>query len=90
MRIWHGRHAEPLAIIWVIAIVVAGALYEAQNIQPAFSDLLRPVYVIILGVALLVTWKWFRARTGGRKHDRRHGDRRRSDRRDEFEDDPPS
>lgn len=81
-------------VIWMIAIVLAAGLYTTENIQPAFSDLLRPVYAIILGVALLVTWKWFRARTGGRQHDRRHGERRTSDRRDEvvdrFEDDPPS
>jgi type VI protein secretion system component VasK len=90
LRIWRGRHAEPFVIIWVIAIVLAAALYEIQNIQPAFSELLRPVYLLILLVALLVTWKWFRTRASGRQHDRRHGDRRHSDRRDEFEDDPPS
>lgn len=77
-------------MIWVIAIVLAAALFEIERVQPALSDLLRPVYVVIVGVALLVTWKWFRAREGGPQHDRRHGDRRRSDRRDDFEDDPPS
>ncbi len=83
MRIWHGRHAAPLVIIWAIALGLAALMYRVENAQPALSELLRPVYVVVLGVALLTTWKWFRERARGKKHDRRHADRRRSDRRDE-------
>ncbi len=37
-------------------------LYKIEDIQPALSELIRPVYVIVLALALLLTWKWFRAR----------------------------
>jgi hypothetical protein len=67
----------------VIALALSVFLYKIEDIQPAFSELLRPVYLVILGVALLVTWKWFRSRAGGSQHDRRHGDRRNTDRRDD-------
>ncbi|MEO6866357.1 MAG: hypothetical protein ABI229_12960 [Gemmatimonadaceae bacterium] len=82
MRIWHGRHAAPLVIIWAIALGLIAGMYKVQDMQPGLTELLRPVYPIVLAVALLLTWRWFRARTGGKKHDRRHTDRRRSDRRD--------
>lgn len=82
MRIWHGRHSRPLLIVWIVALVLTAAIHEIDNVQPAFAELLRPVYFLILVVALLVTWKWFRSRDGGKAHDRRHGDRRHADRRD--------
>mgnify|MGYP001551399263 FL=1 len=88
MRIWHGRHAAPLVAIWVLALIVAAVLYRIEDIQPALSDLIRPVYVILLGLALLVTWKWFRARASGKQHDRRQGDRRHADRREDSDADP--
>jgi len=65
----------------VVALVLIGGVYRIENIQPALSTLFRPVYVVVLGVALLVTWRWFRSRAGGKQHERRHGDRRQSDRR---------
>jgi hypothetical protein len=71
-------------IIWVVALALVAFLYKIDDVQPALSDLLRPLYFIILAVALLITWKWFRARAGLRS-DRRHADRRRSDRRDDDE-----
>ena len=88
MRIWHGRHAAPLVAIWALASIVAAVLYRIEDIQPALSDLIRPVYVVLLGLALLVTWEWFRARASGKQHDRRHGDRRHADRREESDVDP--
>jgi len=88
VRIWHGRHAAPLVAIWALASIVAAVLYRIEDIQPALSDLIRPVYVVLLGLALLVTWKWFRARASGKQHDRRHGDRRHADRREESDVDP--
>jgi len=83
LRIWHGRRAAPLVVIWAIAVAIAGTMYKVDDMQPALSELLRPVYLIVLGVALLITWKWFGARAGGKKRDRRHGDRRHADRRDD-------
>ncbi|MEO7041375.1 MAG: hypothetical protein ABI035_03855 [Gemmatimonadaceae bacterium] len=81
MRIWHGRHAEPLVIVWVIALALIGGLYKIENIQPALSTLFRPVYFVVLAVVSLVTWRWFRSRAAGKQHERRHRDRRQSDRR---------
>jgi hypothetical protein len=83
LRIWHGRHAAPLVIIWALALAVAAIMYRIEDIQPGLSDLLRPVYVVVFGVALLLSRKWLRARAGGKSHDRRHGDRRHEDRRDD-------
>ncbi len=83
MRIWHGRHAAPLIAIWLFALIVAAILYRIEDIQPALSDLIRPVYVILLALAVLVTWKWFRARAIGTQHDRRQADRRHTDRRED-------
>lgn len=83
MRIWRGRHSEPLVIIWVVALVLMAGIYKIESIQPALSEILRPVYVVIIAVTLLVTWRWFRTRSGGKQHERRHGDRRQSDRRDD-------
>lgn len=83
MRIWHGRHAGPLVITWLIALGLATILYKVQDVQPGLTELLRPVYVVVIAAALVITWKWFRARTGGKKHDRRRSDRRHSDRRDD-------
>lgn len=83
MRIWRGRHSAPLILIWAIALGLIAMVYKIGDVQPALVELLRPVYAIVLAVALLVTWKWFRTRTGGTRQDRRHADRRRTDRRDE-------
>ncbi|MEO8946393.1 MAG: hypothetical protein ABI338_07835 [Gemmatimonadaceae bacterium] len=83
MKVWRGRNATPLLIIWVLAVALAATVHQVDEIQPAFADLFRPAYYIIAGVALLVTWKWFNERAGGKVHDRRHGDRRHTDRRDD-------
>jgi type VI protein secretion system component VasK len=81
LKIWHGRHAAPLVIIWAVALGLVAVMYKIQDVQPGFTELLRPVYLIVFAVALFITWKWFRARTRGKKHDRRHTDRRHTDRR---------
>lgn len=70
-------------IIWVVALVLLGGLHKIEDIQPALSALFKPVYFVVLAAALLVTWRWFRSRAGGKQHDRRHSDRRESDRRAE-------
>lgn len=85
MRIWHGRHAAPLIIIWLIAFVAAAIVYRIQEVQPALAELMRPLYVIVCVVALFITWKWFRARAAGSHEDRRHGDRRHNERRDDVD-----
>jgi ABC-type nickel/cobalt efflux system permease component RcnA len=85
VRIWHGRHAAPLVVLWTAVVVIAALLYKAQDVQPALIDLLRPLYIIVGIAALLLTWKWFRERKGGKAHDRRHADRRHSERRDDEE-----
>ena len=82
MRIWHGRDAAPLLLIWAIALSLIAILYKIQDVQPGLTELFEPVYVVIFLVAAGLTWRWFRARAGGRKTDRRHHDRRSSDRRD--------
>lgn len=80
MKLWHGRHVGPLLSAWVILLAIGGGLYAAESAQPALSDLLLPLYVILALSGAMATWRWFRARAGGR--DRRHRDRRHSDRRD--------
>jgi hypothetical protein len=85
MKIWHGRSATPLVVVWAFALAIAASVYEIDRIQPALADLFHPAYFIVVGVALLVTWKWFTERTSGKMHDRRHADRRHTDRRDDNE-----
>lgn len=83
MKVWHGRTAAPLFLIWAIALSLIAILYKIQDVQPGLTELFQPVFVVIVLVAGGLTWRWFRARSGGRKHDRRLHDRRSSDRRDE-------
>lgn len=70
-------------ITWVVALVLIGGLYKIEDMQPALSTLFKPVDFVVAAVALLVTWRWFRTRAGGKQHERRHSDRRQSDRRGE-------
>ncbi|MDQ2889434.1 MAG: hypothetical protein M3R65_02620 [Gemmatimonadota bacterium] len=82
VKIWHGRAAAPLLLVWAIALSLMAILYKAQDVQPGLTELFEPVFVVIFLIAAAITWRWFRVRVGGRKQDRRHADRRRSDRRD--------
>jgi hypothetical protein len=75
----YGRRPRQLLIVWGTLLGLAGLIYWFEVSAPAFHELLRPFYWIILAVALFMTWRWFRARS---RKDRRGGDRRRSDRRD--------
>ncbi len=83
MKIWHGRDAAPLLLVWAIALSLIAILYKVQDVQPGLTELLEPVFVVIFLVAGLITWRWFRARVRGKRHDRRHEDRRHTDRRDD-------
>ncbi len=75
----YGRRPRQLLVVWATLLGLAGLIYWFQVEAPAFRELLRPFYWIIFAVALIMTWRWFRARS---RKDRRAGDRRRSDRRD--------
>ncbi len=83
MKIWHGRDAAPLFLVWAIALSLIAILYKVQDVQPGLTELLEPVFVVIFLVAALITWRWFRARVRGKRHDRRHEDRRHTNRRDD-------
>ncbi len=85
MKIWHGRHAGPLIMVWVVALILWAILRYAEDVQPAMGDLFFPIYAIIIAAALFGTFKWFRARARDGASDRRRQDRRRSDRRDDLD-----
>lgn len=79
MRLWHGRHVGPLLTAWTVVLAIAAGLYKMQSDQPALSELLVPIFVILGLSAIAATWKWFRTRARGsdrRNQDRRHADRR--------------
>jgi hypothetical protein len=61
-----------------VSLVLIFLMHWFETSSPAFHYLLRPLYWIIFGVALVLTWRWLRSRS---RHDRRSGDRRRADRR---------
>jgi hypothetical protein len=62
-----------LVIILVITVVVELGLFLVAHFGPAFQNLVRPVYVIVLVVAAFTVWRALRRRPGT---DRRRGDRR--------------
>lgn len=80
MRLWHGRHIGPLLTAWIILLAITAGLYGMESAQPALSELVVPLYVILALSGAFATWRWFRARARGT--DRRRGDRRHTDRRD--------
>jgi hypothetical protein len=65
--------------VWGVSLLFIVLIYWLEISAPALHELLLPFYWIILGIAVVATWRWLRARS---KKDRRTGDRRRSDRRD--------
>ena len=80
----YGRRPRQLLVVWGVSLLFIVLIYWLEISAPALHELLLPFYWIILGIAVVATWRWLRARS---KKDRRGGDRRRSDRRDtkEFE-----
>ena len=78
----YGRRPRQLLVVWGISVVLIALIYWLEISAPALHELLLPFYWIILGVALVLTWRWLRARS---KKDRRMGDRRRVDRRESSE-----
>ena len=75
----YGRRPRQLLVVWGVSLVLIGLIYWLEISAPALHELLLPFYWIIFGVALIMTWRWLRARTA---KDRRVGDRRRTDRRE--------
>jgi hypothetical protein len=75
----YGRRPRQLMVVWGVSLLFIALIYWLEISAPALHELLLPFYWIILGVAVVATWRWLRARS---KKDRRTGDRRRSDRRD--------
>jgi len=78
----YGRRPRQLLVVWGISVVLIALIYWLEISAPALHELLLPFYWIIFGVALVLTWRWLRARS---KKDRRMGDRRRVDRRESSE-----
>lgn len=78
----YGRSSRQLLVVWGISVVLIALIYWLEISAPALHELLLPFYWIILGMALVLTWRWLRARS---KKDRRMGDRRRVDRRESSE-----
>jgi len=72
------RSPRQLAVIWTIAVVVAGLIFWFELTAPYFHELMAPFYVIILMIAVFATWRWLRARSAKdrRMRDRRHAARR--------------
>ncbi|HEX6626752.1 MAG TPA: hypothetical protein VF105_02245 [Gemmatimonadaceae bacterium] len=75
----YGRRPRQLLVVWGISVVLIVLIYWLEISAPALHELLLPFYWIIFGMALVLTWRWLRARS---KKDRRMGDRRRNDRRE--------
>jgi hypothetical protein len=75
----YGRRPRQLLVVWGVSLLFIVLIYWLEISAPALHELLLPFYWIILGIAVVATWRWLRARS---KKDRRTGDRRRSDRRD--------
>jgi membrane protein implicated in regulation of membrane protease activity len=75
----YGRRPRQLMVVWGVSLLFIALIYWLEISAPALHELLLPFYWIILGVAVVATWRWLRARS---KKDRRSGDRRRSERRD--------
>jgi membrane protein implicated in regulation of membrane protease activity len=78
----YGRRPRQLLVVWGISVMLIALIYWLEISAPALHELLLPFYWIIFGMALVLTWRWLRARS---KKDRRMGDRRRVDRRESSE-----
>ena len=74
----YGRRPRQLVVVWVTALLLVALIMWFETAAPVFHELLKPFYWIIMGIALFLTWRWFRSRS---KKNRRGKDRRRVDRR---------
>lgn len=65
-------------LVWITALALIALIMWFETAAPAFHEILKPFYWIILAAAFFLTYRWLRARSN---KDRRGGDRRRVDRR---------
>lgn len=75
----YGRRPRQLLVVWGSALLLIALIYWLEFSAPAMHELLLPFYWIISVGAIILTWRWFRARS---LKDRRGNDRRQADRRD--------
>ena len=82
------RRFAPLVAAWITAIIIAGLIYWFERTNPAFDEVVAPLYAVTALLLAAFTWRWIRTRG---KADRRHLDRRRTDRRNtaEYSTKPP-
>ena len=85
-RTFFNRRFAPLITTGIIAVVAAALVYWFETVMPAFHEVLLPIYVIIVTLAVFFSWRWIRRRSKG--GERRHDDRRHTDRRETS--DPPT
>ncbi|HUQ19050.1 MAG TPA: hypothetical protein VM099_05505 [Gemmatimonadaceae bacterium] len=83
------RRFAPLIAVWIVAAVLVGLIYWFERAMPAFDVVVKPVYALIVLLAIIFTARWVRTRGKGNR--RNHPDRRRTDRRNtsEFPAKPP-
>lgn len=74
----YGRRPRQLVLVWITALALIALIMWFETAAPAFHEILKPFYWIILAAAFFLTYRWLRARSN---KDRRGGDRRRVDRR---------
>ncbi len=79
-RLFYGRDPGPLLGPWLACGILAIVSYIFERLMPAFHDVIGPFYWLLLIIVSIATWRWARARAGGRGADRRHKDRRKADR----------
>ena len=59
----YGRRPRQLLVVWAILLALAALIYWFELSAPAFRELVRPFYWIIVAVAVFMTWRWFRGRS---------------------------
>ena len=64
------------------SIIFAGIVYYTERTLPALHDVVKLIYVLLIGIVTFATIRWIRAR----RANRREGDRRRRDRRSDTPD----
>jgi protein-S-isoprenylcysteine O-methyltransferase Ste14 len=67
------RRWRRIAVITGIAVVVELALMFVARLAPAMAGLMRPAYVLVAVIAVLMLWNAWRRRDGS---DRRQDERR--------------
>lgn len=71
-RIFRGRRLGPLIGPWISSAFLAGLVNYTERTVPALQEVARLIYLLLLGIVLFTTWRWFRARgSNRRKKDRR-------------------